>query len=669
MRRARPPHRAEGALKRLPALACVLALAACSGGSTTAGDDGIGAGAAPCEGSCLTTPTALSSDEVRRILAQAVQEASAQHTAATIAVVDRVGKALGVYRMDSAVSTVRLGSPAGAEGGLEGLSLVPAELSAIAKALTGAYLSSEGNAFSTRTASQILQSHFNPGEQDQPGGPLFGVQFSQLPCSDLAARFGSGTGPQRSPLGLSGDPGGLPLYKNGTPVGAVGVEVDGVYSLDERITDHDRSVDELVATAASFGFGAPRDRRADRITLDGKTLRYADVDFDNLASKPASAPAFESLAGGALVAVTGYTGTVPQILAGTAFGQPASGVAPSTDPDFAQRDAYVLVDAAQAGRYPPSAGSDGLLTTADVRSLLLSALDVAARARAQIRQPLGSSARVNISVVDSRGEIAGIASRRDAPVFGLDVSLQKARAALFASSSTAAATLQALPPAGYLQPDTAVPVQLRSVALGDYAGALRDFTGDPAMFGDGAYAFSARSIGNLARPFFPDGLSGAGAGPWSKPAGQWSPFSDGLQLDLVYNALVRHVAFVVGIAGVADVPRNCSGVQPLDAGLGVQNAATVLANGIQIFPGGMPIYRGSRLIGALGVSGDGIDQDDMVAFLGVHEAGLASSGAVGNAPGDMRSDRIEVQGTHLRYVQCPQAPFIGSSEQQACDGK
>ena len=48
---------------------------------------------------------------------------------------------------------------------------------------------------------------------------------------------------------------------------------------------------------------------------------------------------------------------------------------------------------------------------------------------------------------------------------------------------------------------------------------------------------------------------------------------------------------------------------------------TRLTNGIQIFPGSMPIYRGNQLVGAIGVSGDGIDQDDMVAFLGLANAG------------------------------------------------
>ncbi|MFX8864338.1 hypothetical protein ABTM79_19545, partial [Acinetobacter baumannii] len=84
--------------------------------------------------------------------------------------------------------------------------------------------------------------HFDPGTHNAPAGPLFGVQFSQLPCSDLNERLGDGVGPQRSPLGLSADPGGFPLYKDGTPVGGVGVITDGVYGLDLDVENVDHSV-------------------------------------------------------------------------------------------------------------------------------------------------------------------------------------------------------------------------------------------------------------------------------------------------------------------------------------------------------------------------------------------------------------------------------------------
>ena len=120
-----------------------------------------------------------------------------------------------------------------------------------------------------------------------------------------------------------------------------------------------------------------------------------------------------------------------------------------------------------------------------------------------------------------------------------------------------------------------------------------------------------------------------------------------------------HVGFILGAP--ADVPAQCTrGPAP-----------GRLANGIQIFPGSVPVYRGSQLVGALGVSGDGIDQDDMISFLGTHNAGLRIGG-FGNAAPGIRSDQIVVavgQGVRLRYVNCPFAPFLGSNDQNVCQGK
>ena len=39
-------------------------------------------------------------------------------------------------------------------------------------------------------------------------------------------------------------------------------------------------------------------------------------------------------------------------------------------------------------------------------------------------------------------------------------------------------------------------------------------------------------------------------------------------------------------------------------------------DGIIEFPGGIPLYKGGQLAGAIGVSGDGVDQDEKVALAG-----------------------------------------------------
>jgi len=333
--------------------------------------------------------------------------------------------------------------------------------------------------------------------------------------------------------------------------------------------------------------------------------------------------------------------------------------------DFPGLDAFVLVDDAGQPRFPPLAGSEttGALTPGEVRELLSRALGVANRARAQIRRPLATPARVTISAVDSAGNILGIVRSRDAPVFGIDVAVQKARSAAFLSSPAAGAAVTAVPDAVYLDGGL---VALASSSPVNYITAAQAFLGLPAAFTDGALAFSVRSIGNLSRPFYPDGVDGQDPGPFSKPISAWSPFSTGLQLDLVYNALVQHVAFVLGSG--PDVPPNCTGISGFDLGFAPTAPISALANGLQIFPGGVPVYRGTALVGAIGVSGDGVDQDDMIAFLGVAETG-AALGAPGNAPPNIRTDTLSPSGARLRYVNCPQAPFLDSMAQGVCGGQ
>lgn len=673
-----------GTLRRASlALTITLALGACSGGSNSG--DPVGTAPPPpasgdsgCTGSCVSADSFLSADDVRTVVAQAVAEAGARNARGVVAVVDRVGNVLGVYRMNGTALTVRIGSPRDVQGGLEGLG-VPIELAAIAKAITGAYLSSEGNAFSTRTASQIVQEHFNPGEFNAPSGPLFGVQFSQLSCSDLVLRSPgdrNGPGPHRSPLGLSADPGGFPLYKNGVPVGGVGVAFDPDYTLDAVVSNLDADLDELIATAATFGFSAPLDRRGDRITADGKTFRFSDARFDDLTA-PGGTRA-DLAAAGAFQAVPGYTGG--GVRAGTVFGSPASGIRPADANLYPNRDAFVLVGADNTNRFTPRAGTtgNGAITAEEARTILDEALAVANAARAQIRQPFGTQARVSISVVDSNGVVLALARTRDAPVFGLDVSLQKARTAAFFSGGFAAGDLTGRPPVQYfsvgLQPNATAPTTAAitvngRASIAEYVTRYREFTGNATALADGI-AITDRAVGNVARPYYPDGIISPQAGPFARPFNQWSPFHDGLQLDLSYTALAFSVVHYLDRLGL----RLTLGGEPLpspfpDPAPGSCTGISRLPNGIQIFPGGVPVYRGNALVGAVGVSGDGIDQDDMISFLGLHNAGQRLNTGIGNAPREIRADQQVVRGARLRYVQCPQAPFIGSDQQNVCEGK
>ena len=616
-------------------------LAGCSGGG---GGGGNSAPAAP-------PPANLTVEDVQRVIAQAVGEAQARGLAGHVAVVDRVGNVLAIFRMNGAVATATISSGLGVTGGLENAE-VPTTTAVVSKAITAAYLSSNGNAFTPRTASQIVQEHFNPGEQQQPSGPLYGVQFSQLACSDVTrGPVDGGPGPRPSPLGLAADPGAVPLYKGGVLVGGVGVEIDGRYGIDRNLFDVDASIEEAVAVAGSFRFEAPADIRADRITADGRSFRFTDA--TGLESNPAAAPAYTTLPG-ALVPLAGYNEAA--IRPGSEYGTPASGVVRGS-PDPGGR--WVLVDASNLERYPPRAGTDDRtdpaappihLTAVEVDAVLAEAHAIARRARAQIRRPLGSAAEVSIAIVDTHGIIIGLIRTPDAPVFGIDVAVQKARTAMFFSA-----------PAGTLRVTSAgrsVVYAAGGTSLLDTYYAAMEAFGAPL---DGSVAYSARAIGNLHRPTFPDGIEGTPPGPLSTPLANWSPFHVGFQLDLVNNQLLKAVGgdFSIGCASRGG-PNPLPGVR--DFGI------PSLANGVQIFPGGVPIYRGTTLVGGIGISGDGVDQDDMIAALGLANAARRLNTGIGHAPSAMRADTLTPQGTRLRYVQCPQAPFNDSSEQNVCAG-
>ena len=610
-------------------------LTACGGASSSSST-------ISCSFPIASTPQSLTASETLRLIAQAEQAATILNAKATIAVVDRVGNVLGVYKMTGALDKANLRSGralASFPQGLDGVDdTIPSELAAISKALTGAYLSSSGNAFSTRTGSYIIQEHFPPTVNFQAGGPLFGVQFSQLPCGDLVTRGHIvGAGPKRSPLGLAGDPGGFPVYKNGVVVGGIGVISDGLYSIDLNPVAGTTDSDERIAQSALAGFEAPDCIRSNKITLGGQTPPYSNAD-------------------GALVSVsnTSVTGpgnfiTVPTYfdsnvaLAGKAYGNVDSGFAADGGGTLGT-GAFVMTNGAHNRYFPmnsisPLPAASGLSVT-EVTQILNSAIGVANQSRAQIRRPLGVAAQVSVAVVDTAGNILGMSRSADAPVFGADVAVQKARTSAFFSSAPAGSQLTSEAPVTYPR---------GTVRIEDYVSASSTF-GSTAF--TGSHAFSSRAIGNISRPFFPDGINGSPFGPLSKDYSIWSPFNVGLQLDLVHNRLVFEI-----LTPTLD-STSCTSATGI----------TSMNNGMQIFPGSVPIYRGNTLIGAIGVSGDGVDQDDMVAFLGLSRASQISNTGYGNAPIGIRADTLSPQGSGLRFVNCPQAPFIDSTQQNVCSG-
>jgi hypothetical protein len=111
----------------------------------------------------------LTAREVQGLLAQAASQALPKQI---IVITDRDGVVLGSLRMRKVNPGIT--------------STYNRVLSkATARARTAAFFESTGEAFTTRTARFIVQDHFPNPIQNTPGGPLYGVEFSTLPDSDV----------------------------------------------------------------------------------------------------------------------------------------------------------------------------------------------------------------------------------------------------------------------------------------------------------------------------------------------------------------------------------------------------------------------------------------------------------------------------------------------------
>ena len=547
-------------------------------------------GAMPTPGTIAPpiTPSAtagtLTTSEVQTIIAQAVSAAASINHPVTVAVTDKEGNVLGLFKMTGAPATTQLrgGGPGPTlapdpitgfvPAGLDG-TVVPAKLAAISKAGTAAFFSTRGNAFTSRTAGFIIQEHFPAGVDFQPGGPLYGVQFSSLPCTDIKK--------PGLPLGLSGDPGSEPIYKNGEAVGGVGIEGDGLYTVDRDPADFDQPFEEVIAVSASRGFETPSLIRGDNILVNGIRLAYLNV---------TAAPAPPTIAFDALPGAVDPAFPIRSAQASEFTPAVVGGIAGEVDARF----------------FPFIGSSFGAtaLNAADVNTIISHAAQQANITRAAIRQPLGSNARVTIAVVDPNGVVLGVFRLQDAPVFGFDVAVQKARTAAFYSNANAGALL-------------------RGAGFGSYV----DRAAADGLKLDGSVAFTDRAGGFLHRPFFPDGINNTAAGPFSTQINQWSVFNVGLQLDLIKTSL--QTVLSGGIAPCTAIPN--------------------LPNGIQIFPGSMPLYKNGVLVGAIGISGDGVDQDDLIA---------AGGGAGFSPPAAIRSDQVFVRGVRLPFLKFPRSPNL-----------
>lgn len=498
--------------------------------------------------------------DVQTVVAQTVTRANALagsplKTNAVIAVTDREGWVLGVWAINTNTTSA---SPLVAE--------------AIAKAGTAAFLSSDNNAFSSRTAGFIVQQHFPPGIANTPPGPLVGVNFSQLQFSDInkfkgpgsVITYGSSPGTNlvcpTLPVtgGLAGTPGGLPLFKGGKLVGGVGIAGNGVAptSVTPSVIAKSDS-DEDVALAGQTGFAPASKILGSQVFIGGLRLEY----IESTTSLGAVIP-FGSLPG---------TAVSPYALIGTPPPYPYPFVT------FGGEKGELRQPIIGDPSVVPLPFGAARLTATEVSNIIANASNRARTTRAGIRLPRGQVAQVFITVVNNPN-VDGVApvvlgtfcTSSNATRFSWDVAVQKARTAVFFSATNR--------------------------------------------------AYSARTVGFLAQSLYPPGINGTQSGIF-------------LGLQEKFSAFPANVTNPLNGAVVTNTPS----VNPN------------LPNGITIFPGGFPLYRNGALIGAIGVSGDGIDQDDLIS---------ASGASLFLAPVPIRADQTQYRGARLPFAKFPRNPAM-----------
>ena len=547
---------------------------------------------------------ALTLADVQRIIAQAISRAELTSRNALIAVTDREGFVLGVW-------SVAGGNPTADRVG-----------AAISEAGTPTYLSTNENAFSSRTAQFVIQQNFPEGVDNRPPGPLVGIEFSQLPFSDanrfkriapgpngeLPAVPGGGFAPGGTAVSLgtgifntrlSGRCSGFPLYKRGELVGGVGVfsglQDDLARAVRVELSNRppQNNEDENIALTGQVGFAPRPIIRASNVFIDGIRLPYT-------AGVPGPPKQGRKRAKKLVVKPIGTVGNaVP--------GFPLSAAAPEFPYPveiLGGRPVVIrapIIDDPKLGI--PIRGQQRLTAT-EVRQIIGR---VAARAfitRSAIKNPIGTRSQIFVSIVgnpDQPGEpapILGTARTIGSALFDAnDVCPQKARTALFFSTDK--------------------------------------------------FAASTRTVGFLTQNFYPPGINGSPPGPDGPAVPRFNP--DGTVVIATVGLQVASSVNIDPVTGKPFIP--VAPPQPPEVPPPQMIPPNPeLPNGLNLFGGGFPLYRNGVLIGALGASGDGIEVDDLLGASGI--------GVEFAAPEAIRADQFFVRGTRLPYAKFPRDPGL-----------
>jgi uncharacterized protein GlcG (DUF336 family) len=644
--------------------------------------DQIGFAAQPGVDPLAIDPAVAAADSVTITAGQVGQlldyaSAATSSNDAIIAIVDRNGRILGV-RVESGVYPAITGNPEKLTFAIDG---------AVAKARTGAFFANAGAPLTSRTIEFISQStiterevnadpnipdinsplrgpgfvapvhiggHFPPGIANTPQVDLFAIQNTNRdsivsPGPDrlrgtpddilLSGRFNinpgfvppgqtlfapesygrvSGLFPNAQSRGIATLPGGDPLYFNGALVGGIGVFFPGKtgFATEENsslsttfdATKPDRSLEaEYIAFvtaggAPALGFPAtpvgglpPVPGFALPLTPDNQRIDLVGITLDIIGPGGIEGPA-RLVQYGQAVGPGVVNGTNRPVTTG---GAPVDADGMPLPPNATLLDGKV---AASGWLVTPH---DGLgVTAAEATAIIQQSFQQAAITRAAIRLPLDSTARMVFAVSDLQGNIIALYRMPDATIFSIDVAVAKSRNVVY-----------------YANPAQLQPIDNPGVPVGT--------------------AFTNRTIRYLSEPFFPEAIDGS-------PPGPYSVLNDG-GTDPVTGRQI-------GPPLPASAFQSVLGFDSFNPQSNFHQAAFYQnQDGIVFFPGSAPLYRDAPdlntgvLIGGFGVSGDGVDQDDVVTFAGSRFNGVPNA--------LLRADETFVRGIRLPYQKFNRQPL------------
>jgi uncharacterized protein GlcG (DUF336 family) len=617
----------------------------------------------------LPTLTGGPGGQVDQLLQRAAAATASDN--AIVAIVDRMGNILGV-RVEAGVSTAITSDPEKLHFAIDG---------ALAEARTGAFFGNDAAPLTSRTIQFISQStiterevnsdpsitdpnstlrgpglvapiglggHFPPGVAFTPQVDLFNIELTNrdsivspgpdgikgtaddvlLPDRfNLDPAFVPAGKTLNAPLsygeailtpgqlassevsksqsrGIGTLPGGLPIYEDGELVGGIGVFFPGTTGY---------ASEENSSLSADFNPAKPD------LSLEAEFIGLAAVGGSSALGLPVGTlggvpplPGFDFPGGGRidLVGITlpivgpggdqGPANLVAYALANLGVGQgnPNSGVDEPVDSAGTLFKTGVTVP--DGWLVVPHDGVN--ITAAEVQQIIAQGINEANLTRAQIRLPLGDTARMVFAVADSTGAILGLYRMPDATVFSIDVAVAKARNVAYYDDPA------------QLQPVDQVPGLPPGVSM------------------------TNRTFRYLAEPRFPEGIDGAPPGFFSILNSPGINQQNGLNSGPPLPASV-YDGTVLGYDAFHPGTNFHAPTSPLNQ------------NGIVFFPGSSAVYKsinGSQMIvGGFGVSGDGVDQDDVVTA-----GGIAGFGA----PSNLTADQFTVNGVRLPYIKFPRNP-------------